>query len=96
MAKGSGKLLDVLTAQVTKKEDQKAIEAVTRQVKSAKKQATVELANLDEAVDAATDRVEILTNSANTSLADLLAANRALDLATANLKAATALFEARF
>jgi len=96
MAKGSGKLLDVLTAQVTKKEDQKAIEAVTRQVKSAKKQATVELANLDEAVDAATDRVEMLTNSANTSLADLLAANRALDLATANLKAATALFEARF
>ena len=96
MAKGSGKLLDVLTAQVTKKEDQKAIEAVTRQVKSARKSATVEIANLDEAVDIATDRVECLTNSANTSLQDLLAANRALDLAKANLKAAQELFDARF
>ena len=97
MAKtGTTKLLDFLKAQISKKEDQKAIEAAERQVKTAKKAMTYEVSSADEAVDAAKDNLDAVLANPSSTGAQILEAQRAVALAAKNFEDLTAIVADRF
>jgi hypothetical protein len=90
------KLIDTLKANISKKEDQRAIEAAERQVKNAKKAANFELSTADEAIDTAKDKLEAVLADANSSLSLIMTAQREVSLAEANHAAMTEIISARF
>lgn len=96
MAKDSTKLLDMLFANIKKSDDTKAKEAAARKVKTAKKNMGYEVANADEAVDTANDRLTSVIGNPDSTGAQILEAERAVQLAEANHKALAAILEARF
>lgn len=92
----STKLEVILTAEVTKKDDEKAIERVKRQVKTAKAVSQSELSQMDIALDSMRDRIAAIEKDADSTLAQITNARRELALAEKNFSDAKDIFEARF
>lgn len=92
----STKLIDFLKANISKKEDQKAIEAAEREVKAAKKRMSFEVSSADEAVDTAKDNLDAVMANPSSTGPEILAAQRNVTLAQKNLEDLTAIVAERF
>jgi hypothetical protein len=96
MAKNPLNLEAILTSEVKKGDQEKAVAAIPRTVRKAKTSATVEISNLTNRVDDLQDAYDAAVKNPSSSLNTLVEAERDLVLAKADLEAAQAVFEARF
>ena len=94
--KASLKLRDILVSEIKKSDDQKAIEAVEKQVKMAQRAMRSEVEAAEDNVEAVEARLEAAIRNVSSTGADVLGLQRQLALAKADAVALAELQSERF
>lgn len=90
------KLIEVLKKNIAKKDDQKAIEAAEKQVRTAKQASSNEVFAMETSVDEAEDKLEAVESNATSTVSDIIRAQDAVAVAKRNLEVAKGIVTARF
>jgi hypothetical protein len=94
--KSSLKLKDILISEIKKSDDQKAVEAVEKQVRLAARAMRSEVEAAEDNVEAIQARLDAAIRDVNSTGAHILELNRQLALASANATALAELNAERF
>ena len=90
------KLIELVKSQITKKDDQKALEKAERDVKTAANGFRNEVFAMETARDAAKDELEAVVSNVSSTASDIIAAQDALAIAERNVTEATKIQAERF
>ena len=92
----TGNLSAMLTAELKKTDNQKALDAVNVTVRRAARNGRNEISTLEDVVDSAQSRLDAAVKSPSSNLMAIVNAQREYDLAVADLEAAAELMAVRF